>query len=244
MFNLFKKKKEKPFISAVIAAGASFGVHGFDNEYLTLNDVPVLIHSIMQFEMCESVDELVVVCPADDIADIYAMVQDFEISKVKTVAAGRENRQASVFEGISQCSKNSEYFIIHDADRPFVTVDIIENCIEDALNYGAAIVGVPVKDTIKVSDVNGFVKHTPNREKLIIMQTPQIFKAELYKTAIKHAQLSNTKYTDDCQLIENLGRNVFISQGSYENIKITAPEDIAYANAILALRQGGWGFNE
>lgn len=237
----FKKKKPRPpFISAVIvAAGGATRMEGIDKQQVLLRELPVVVHSMLLFQECPMISELVLVCREEQIADYYRLVQDYELSKVATVVKGGAQRQDSVFGGIGACSEDADFYAIHDGARPLVTAMEVEQCIASALSYGAAAVGTPVKDTIKVRGEDGFIQSTPNREQLFAIQTPQIFAAPLYREAMSRAMESHCVYTDDCQLVERTGNRVFISLGSYENIKITTPEDLVLAGAILDFREGG-----
>lgn len=244
MFDFFKKSKQKPvYISAVIvAAGAGTRMGGLDKQQLVLMDgAPVVARSVQQFQDSPRISEIVVVCREDEVANYYHILRDFGLDKVASVVAGGPQRQDSVFNGIAACSKDAEFYAIHDGARPLITPEQIENCISDAMEYGAAAVGIPVKDTIKVESRDGFVQSTPDRSSLKAIQTPQIFESKLYRRAMSKASAEKRSYTDDCQLVEHAGGKVFITEGSYENIKITTPEDIAHANAILAFRETDLG---
>lgn len=235
----FKKKPPPPFISAVIvAAGTASRMDGLDKQKMPIDGIPVAARSIGALSECARVSEIVVVCREEQIADYYDMVRLYGFDKVTSVVAGGEIRQASVFAGISACDERAEYFAIHDGARPLVLPDDVERCIDAAVATGAAAVGVPVKDTIKVCDERGAIISTPRRDRLWAVQTPQIFEAGLYRRAMAAAIHDNRSYTDDCQLVENTGHTVVISEGGEGNIKITTPEDIAVANAIIAMRTG------
>ena len=234
-----KQKKRLPRISAVIvAAGSASRMHGIDKQAVLLGEMPVVIRSLVVFEQCELVDELIMVCREEDIANYYTLIQDFGLSKVKQIVAGGRERQDSVFRGIAVCSPDAEFFAIHDGARPLVTPEIITECIEAAILHGAAAAGVPVKDTIKQVRGDNSIVSTPNRAGLVAIQTPQIFAAQLYRDAMAPAVRQGKYYTDDCQLIEQSGHHVFVSRGSYSNIKITTPEDLAIAQAILDYSEG------
>lgn len=238
---LFRKKDKAPplFVSAVIvAAGAAQRMGGVDKQQLMLGELPVVVRSVVQFCLSPRISEVVLVCRQEEIGDYLHMVQDFQLDKVSSVVAGGCQRQDSVFAGIAACSSQADFFAIHDGARPLILPEQIEGCITDALAYGAAAVGVPVKNTIKVRNNEGFISSTPDRASLWSIQTPQIFDAALYKNAMAQAKHNGRSYTDDCQLVEHMGHSVFISEGSYENIKITTPEDVILAHAILAWREG------
>lgn len=238
---LFQRKPPPPLISAVIvAAGSASRMGGIDKQQVLLEGVPVVVHSIGQFEQCPIIGEIVVVCREEQIAAYYRLVQEYDLQKVASVVKGGAHRQESVFNGIEACAPHTDFYAIHDGARPLVSRWEIEQCVAAALACGAAAVGTRVKDTIKICAEDGFILSTPAREQLVAVGTPQIFAAELYREAMEQAKNNHCLYTDDCQLVERTGSRVAIAPGSYENIKITTPEDLALAQAILHYRaQGG-----
>jgi 2-C-methyl-D-erythritol 4-phosphate cytidylyltransferase len=239
MLGLFKKKNPPITVSAVIvAAGAGTRMGGVDKQQILIEDIPIIVRSVQSYMACPRITEIIVVCRDNEMANYLHMVQDFELGGVTSVVAGGTQRQDSVFAGIEACSENAGFYAIHDGARPLVTPEIIDGCIDAAVQHGAAAAGVPVKDTIKVITPEGFVQATPDRAALVAIQTPQVFEAGLYKSAMVQAKHYKRYYTDDCQLVEQAGKKVFIAGGSYENIKITTPEDVATAQVILAYRAG------
>lgn len=237
-----RKTEQQPFVSAVVvAAGSASRMQGIDKQQMEIGGVPVVARSIAALSQCERVCEVVVVCREGQIAEYYDIVRFFGLDKVTSVVVGAENRQGSVFAGIGACGKNAEYYAIHDGARPLVQPRDVDACIDLAVKTGAAAVGTRVKDTIKICDNNAEIISTPNRDTLWAVQTPQIFESELYKRSMAAANRSGRLYTDDCQLVENFGHKVVISEGSHENIKITTPADIVIAEALLAAREGFGG---
>jgi 2-C-methyl-D-erythritol 4-phosphate cytidylyltransferase len=238
--SLFRKKEKPAFLSAVIvAAGSGSRMEGVDKQRAVIGEIPGVVRSIAMFEACPRVQEIVVVCRPEHIAAYFDLVRDFGLAKVVSVVEGGKERQDSVFRGVEACSPDAQYYAIHDGARPLVTEEEILRCIDAAVKHGAATVATTVKDTIKLCGEDGFIRSTLNRAELRSVATPQIFEAQLYREAMKQARESHCLYTDDCQLVERIGRRVFLSPGSYENIKITTPEDLALAEAILAYREGG-----
>lgn len=228
-----KKMSHGPAVGVVIvAAGSSRRMQGVDKQDIWLEGVPVVVRSIRCFEALREVQEIVVVCREDFLGIMMDYIKDFGLSKVKTIVKGGATRQESVQNGIAALSPEIAYYAIHDGARPFVSEDVICRCIEAAVQYRAATAAVPAKDTIKVADDNGFIRNTPPRETLYLTQTPQIFEAVLYREASQQAQEQGIDCTDDCQLVERIGAKVFLSPGSYFNIKITTPEDLPIAQAI------------
>lgn len=238
---LFSKKDKAGghIISAVVvAAGSSSRMLGIDKQQAELCGIPVIVRSIAAVSACARVNEIVIVCRREQIAEYYDMARFFGMEKVSSVVAGAEHRQDSVFAGIAACGKDADFYAIHDGARPLILPEEIDSCIDLAIETGAAAVGARVKDTIKICDKNAEIISTPNRETLWAVQTPQIFSSVLYKRAMEAAIRGGRRYTDDCQLIENFGHKVVISEASSENIKITTPADLAIADAILRWREG------
>ena len=159
----------------------------------------------------------------------------FKFSKIKYVVDGGSDRQESVYNGLRKVSPKSEIVCVHDGARPFVTLDIIKESVITAGKTGAACVGVPVKNTIKQADKNGIVGKTLERKTLWEVQTPQVFKKEILINAHEKAISDLFRGTDDCVLVERLGQTVQMTMGSYSNIKITTPEDLAFAKALILL---------
>ncbi|MEF9984214.1 MAG: 2-C-methyl-D-erythritol 4-phosphate cytidylyltransferase [Oscillospiraceae bacterium] len=227
------KVKSKPKVSAIIvAAGKSSRMLGIDKQLARLGGIPSVVHTLEAFERCELIDEIVLVCREENIPELNRIVNYYKIAKVRTIVSGGETRQQSVFAGIREIDSQTDYYCIHDGARPLVSQKIIMSAIEGAFKYQAAAAGVLVKDTIKIG-TDGFISDTPNRDSLYAIQTPQIFSAELYNKAVKFAINENKNYTDDCQLIEAIGEKVYISTGAYYNIKLTTPDDMPVAEALL-----------
>ena len=240
MFGFAKKTEPEPFVSAIIvAAGTASRMGGLNKQTAVIDEIPVVVRSIAAFNACPRICEIIVVCREEHIADFFDLVREYQLDKVSSVVTGGQTRQDSVFGGVEACSSETAYIAVHDGARPLVTQQIIEACLDAAVMYGAAAAGVRSKDTVKLADARGVILSTPDREKTYNIQTPQAFSAVLYRRAMALALREQRVYTDDCQLVERAGEQVYISQGSYENIKITTPEDLAVANAILTYREGG-----
>lgn len=228
----------QPFISAiVVAAGGSTRMgEGINKQMIMLGGAPVLAHSILAFDRNRRVDEIVVVTRSEDIMEVGALVKAFFADKVRTVVAGGNSRQESVAKGVNACDPQAEYYLIHDGARPLVTDETVDDVIDGALRYGAAAAAVAVKDTIKRADAKMTVERTVEREGLYQVQTPQMFAAPRYREALARALREAVVLTDDCQLFEREGLPVYLCKGDYANIKITTPEDVACARALLRLR--------
>ncbi len=229
--------KAKPFVTAVIvAAGNSTRMGGVNKQFLLIDGVPVLIRTLLAFSQSDMIDEIIVAAREEDIPKMFAMIKEYKVLKVTDIVKGGKTRQESVFNAIRRSSPLSEYFAIHDGARPLVTEEIIEDTVREAFLTGAAATGVRVKDTVKVVNENGFITATPDRNYLWAIHTPQVFERRLYLSAIDNV-LNSEMFTDDCKLLEEYGAEVKMVEGSYENIKITTPEDTDIAQAILYRRE-------
>ena len=198
---------------------------------LEIGGMTVIERSVAAFLELPEIDEIIVVCRECDIEAFSELLPDEDI----TFVIGGETRQQSVMNA-AQTIEECDYIIIHDGARPLVTQKAIINTLDKAMETKAAATGVAVKDTIKVVDGDLAITDTPDRSKLISIQTPQIFDFSLYKEALKKAQEDGEDYTDDCRLVEKLGAKVYAVLGDYENIKITTQSDIPLAENILKQR--------
>lgn len=195
---------------------------------LEIGSKTVIERSVEAFLSVSDIDEIIVVARAQDI-DIYSeLLTDERISFV----IGGATRQQSVKNAVETVD-DAHLIVIHDGARPLIKCEDIEKTIRAAEEFSAAAVGVFVKDTIKIVDKQGFVESTPDRSTLFAVQTPQIFDFDLYKNAMKKADEQGLDFTDDCQLVELCGGKVKMVEGSYSNIKITTPDDIALAENLL-----------
>lgn len=229
MLNFFNKKPAN-FISAIVpAAGQSTRMGDIDKMFYEIDDTPVIALTIRALESSSQISEIILVVPERLIPDYMQMVSDFRFRKVSVITKGGATRQESVASGISHVNEKCEYICIHDGARPFVTDDIIDDCIRGALACGAASAAIKTKDTVKEVDENGFVVYTPPRDYLYLTQTPQVFELSLYKEALAAAK---EDYTDDCQLIEAIDHKVLLTTGSSLNLKLTTPEDLLIAESI------------
>ena len=219
----------------VPAAGSSSRMAGSDKLLLPLGETPVLVHTLRALDNCPYIQEIVVVTRKDLIVPVGQLCKDCAFSKVTKVVAGGETRTHSVLAGIRELGLQHELVAIHDGARPLVTAEVLETVIRKAAQCGAAAPAVPVKDTIKRVQ-NGVILDTPDRKNLYAVQTPQVFEAGLIKAALTKALEEGAELTDDCAAVERLGMSVYLTQGDYTNLKITTPEDLAAAEALLAQR--------
>lgn len=226
------------FISAVIvAAGSSTRMNaGISKQLLKIGGKRVLEHTAAAFAESDAVDEIIIVCPSKDIDEFKSLFAKNELPVPIKFTTGGKTRQQSVGNGMALASEKCDIVAVHDGARPLVKPYDIRRVIEDAVVFGAAALGVPVKDTIKIAE-NDTVVSTPPRDKLFIIQTPQVFYKAAYEKAYEKALSEGRDFTDDCQLIESVGGKVHITRGDYTNIKITTAEDIAVAEAFLGLKR-------
>lgn len=224
------------YISVIIpAAGMGKRMNSkINKQFIKIKDVPVLARTLIEFNNCDYIDEIIVVTRYDEIDFCKKeIIEKYGLYKVKNVIQGGQERQDSVYNGLKEVNKKSDIVIIHDGARPFIKREIIEENIKFAIEYGACVTGVPVKDTIKKVNLNGEVVDTPNRKELWAIQTPQTFRYDLVLKAYEKAQLDNFLGTDDSMLVERIGHKVKIVMGDYSNIKITTPEDLIIAEALV-----------
>lgn len=223
---------EKNVSAIIVAAGTSSRMQGIDKQLLDIGGMPVIARAVFAFQKSDVIKEIIIVTREEVIDDYKIIAERFEFSKVKAVVKGGNTRQESVFNGISACSENAEYIAIHDGARPFVSQEVIKETVEKAICFGAAAAAITAKDTIKIVNDKNFIAETVDRNTVRQMQTPQVFEKNAYLNAMK--TVSNSKnFTDDCMLMESAGVPVFTVESSPFNIKITTPEDIVFAEAII-----------
>lgn len=224
------------YISVIIAAAGMSNRMGSkgNKQFILLEGKPVLAHTIERFESSKYIDEIILVVQNSDID--YCMeeiVEKYGFQKVSSVVEGGEERQDSIYNGLLALNKDSVIVLSHDGARPFIKEEHILDGIEGVLKYGACVIGVPVKDTIKALGENRVVENTPERATLWAAQTPQCFTRDIIKRAYKEAMEDDFIGTDDSSLVERLGLDVRMIRGSYENIKITTPEDLLIAKSFF-----------
>jgi len=212
-------------------------MEGKKKQFSLLADKPILAHTLDQFETCPLIRSTLLVVGQEDLDYcLKEIVEKYEYRKVGQIIPGGKRRQDSVKNGIDALAKDVEIVVIHDGVRPFVTKAMIEDSIHSAERFGAVVLAMPVKETIKMANPNGTVLKTLDREALWQIQTPQTFQAKLIKEAYSKGTEDGFTGTDDASLVERLGVKVHILPGSYTNIKITTPEDLILANLFLKMR--------
>ena len=216
------------------AAGASRRMGGDTNKnFLKLMGEPILIRTLKTFSKVERVNFLIVVVSAHEIETVEQLLSATPELKPWRVTVGGSERQYSIANGLKLLPDDAQIVLVHDAARPLVTVQTIDNVIDAAELFGGAIAAVPAKDTIKVIDTDNFVRYTPPRKDLAVVQTPQGFRREILLRAYERAADENFLGTDDSSLVERLGVRIKIIDGGYHNIKVTTPEDIHVAETFL-----------
>lgn len=227
--------EKQKYTAIVLAAGSGKRMNSkVHKQYLIIQDRPVLYYSLKAFED-SAVDEIVlVVGKGEEKFCRKEIVDKYGISKVKAIVEGGKERYHSVFEGLKQTS-DADYVLIHDGARPFVDQDIIRRCMQEVQKYQACVVGMPVKDTIKIADEEGYAKQTPDRKNVWMIQTPQTFSyALIYEAYEEMLKTEDAAITDDAMVLERTkGKKSKLIEGSYRNIKITTPEDLLIANVYL-----------
>lgn len=221
-----------PTSAILVCAGNASRMGGINKILMPLGDSNVVGHSMLAFEQSPDIIEIIVVTKEEYFPSVREVAETLGIKKLAHVTTGGSTRQQSVMQGLRLVSKDSQYIAIHDGARPLVRPEHIAKVIRDASVFGGATLGVPVKDTIKVVD-DGLITDTPHRPSLWITQTPQVFRKRLYFEAVDFATEHGLDFTDDCQLVEAIGGKVYMTEGSYTNIKITTPEDRAIAEVLL-----------
>jgi len=227
-------------VAIIPAAGSGKRMEGgLSKQYLALEGVPILVHTLKKFEDVPAVDAVFLVVPAGDEDIIRGdMVDFYGLRKVRKILPGGRERQDSVRAGIDALPEETEIVIIHDAVRPFVTGELIAASVEGAREFGAVSLGVPVKDTVKSVAAGGWVEHTMERVKLWLTQTPQAFRREVIREAYRRAFAEGFYGTDDASLVERIGTRVRMLPGIYENIKITTPGDLEMGAILVKNRDG------
>ncbi|SFB24724.1 MULTISPECIES: 2-C-methyl-D-erythritol 4-phosphate cytidylyltransferase [unclassified Bacillus (in: firmicutes)] len=198
---------------------------------LELDSIPVLIHTLRVFEADEQCESVILAINPHDEAELKELLQAYSIQKVVALVPGGKERQHSVFEALKTL-KGEVIVLVHDGARPFIKQEMIHKLVLKAEQEGASLVAVPVKDTIKKVQ-NDEVVETVERSSLWAVQTPQAFRFSLILEAHHQADHDDFLGTDDASLVERMGTSVFVVEGDYDNIKLTTPEDLYFAEAIM-----------
>lgn len=211
---------------------------GVPKPFLSVGGRPLILHTLSCFAASQ-VHRVVLVTAAGDLAKCEELIRsDPQLKDLECVfQAGGLRRQDSVRRGLMELDSDCDVVVIHDGVRPFVSSRVIDRCVELAFQEGAVVVGTPVRETVKVVTVDRHVRETPPRDSLWEIQTPQVFRTEIIREAYDQAERERVEATDDAMLVERLGKRVALLEGHATNIKITLPEDLLFAEALL---REGW----
>lgn len=236
---LFRNKKrqappERAFASAVVVAAGNATRMGQINKILApLGDMPAIGHCLLAFERSR-VNEVVVVAREGDILTIADLCKGMGFGKVSKIVKGGADRVSSALIGLGEISPCAQLAAVHDGARPCVTPELIDRVLAAAEACGAAVPGEPASDTLKELSPEGYVARTLDRTSTVMIQTPQAFEATLIRGALTRALGEGWRITDDCAAVERMGMQVRIVPGERTNIKLTVPQDLVIAQAILA----------
>jgi len=222
--------------TAVIVAAGSSQRMGRDKILMEIGSAPVIAYTLKAFQSCDRIDEIVVVTKRDNLQSLADICSKYGISKVRRVVSGGSSRAESALIGVLNAVESSSLIAIHDGARPFVSAELIEKVIAEAEQSGAAAPAVRATDTVRIVNKKGAVIDTPDRSLVALVQTPQIFSAEIIKNALNKAVSKDLPITDDCSAVEAAGGKVSIVDGEADNIKLTTARDIYVAEKILADR--------
>ena len=208
-----------------------------DKAFLSLGTKPVVVYSLFAFEKCRDIDEVVLVVRKDRVDSARQAVRMFGCNKVKKVVAGGVLRQQSVINGMNELNEeeNVDVVVVHDGARPCVTADLISQTIASAKQHGSGIAAVKITDTVKCVDKGMIISETVDRTKLWLVQTPQAFKYSLLQKAFEFIEKKKIKVTDEASAVELVSSGVRLVAASSSNIKITTPDDLTLAAALMRL---------
>ena len=218
----------------IVAAGSGSRMNmGINKQFIKLKDKEIIVYTLEKFYKHKNIDEIVVVVKEQE-AEFFKkeIIDKYNFENIKIAYGGKE-RQNSVYNGLKMLDKKCDIVLVHDGARPFISQQLIDKCIEEAKSHNAVVVGVPVKDTIKVINEDNDIVDTPERSKLWAVQTPQTFNYDILVKSYEDAFKNKFYGTDDAMLVERIGYKVKMIEGSYNNIKITTQEDLNIGTQIL-----------
>ena len=222
-------------IALIPAAGVGKRMgHSISKPFLHIGGKAILAQTLLRFEDSDSINEIyVIISKMEERRCKEEIIEKYNLKKVTKIVIGGNERQDSVKNGIDAIEQGCDVVMIHDGNRPFISSELIDESILKTVKYGATVVSIPVKDTVKAVSLDGEIVDTLDRKKLWLAQTPQTFQYDIIKKAYENAFLNNLFGYDDSSLAEVLGIKVMTIMGSYKNIKITTPEDLIVAEAFL-----------
>jgi 2-C-methyl-D-erythritol 4-phosphate cytidylyltransferase len=227
--------RSRPKVFAIIAAAGSGTRIGGEikKQFLLLKGKPIIVHTLQQFEHCSDVDEVALAVPESAMSEMESIVARYRLHKVSKMMMGGKKRQDSVRNVLHRLTlKDSDIVLVHDGVRPFIETKRIVHLLKVCREYDTAVLAIQPKDTIRRSTGGGFFDQTMDRTALWLIQTPQAFRAKLLVRAFEKAKKDKFYSTDEAALVERLGVKVRIVEGSYDNIKITTPEDLELGSLI------------
>lgn len=227
------RQNKKTFCSAVIVAAGNSQRMGRDKILMPLNGKPVIAYTLEAFQKSDCIDEIVVVTKLQNLAVIADICHEYGITKTSKVVCGGKTRAESSLAGVSVVSEDATLIAVHDGARPFVSLNVIDRCFAAAEAEGAATPAVAATDTVRIVNKKGIVVSTPDRDLVALIQTPQIFDADLIKNALTKAVEKQLPITDDCSAVEAMGAKVSVVGGDPDNIKLTTERDIYIAEKII-----------
>ena len=229
----------KDLLTVIVPAAGAGRRMGFgkNKAFITIRDIPLLVLCMKMLAETGMVRRVIVVTRAWEITETERMLKEYQPDFFPDinwlVTAGGRERQDSVANGLALVTDESGYVAVHDGARPFAGTEVFARTFARAKEFGAAIAAVPLKDTVKVVDARGIVVSTPERSSLCAVQTPQIFEINVLRKGYDFLKEHPVAVTDDASLVEASGHPVAVAEGSYENIKVTTPEDLLLAEKIL-----------
>lgn len=223
-------------VGIIVAAGRGERMGGdVDKAFLSLGPKPVLAYSLVAFQHCEDIDEIIIVVRKERVDSARSMAQMFGCTKVVKVVAGGAKRQASVANGLEALGADTRVVAVHDGARPCVTPRMISDTVQSALSHGSGVAAVKVTDTVKYVERGLTVTRTIDREKLWLVQTPQAFEVDLLKEAFEEVRKRKATVTDEASAVELLGKEVRLVPVPATNIKVTMADDLLMASTFLKL---------
>ena len=233
-----KKDRIQPTSAVIVASGNSTRMGGISKQMMMLDNIPVVARTIMAFDECEYISEIIVVAKAEEFYLYQEFQKIYKFKKLTRLVSGGATRQESVKNGFEAISKDSKFVAIHDGARCLITPKDIEKVCAAAYKNGGATAATRAVDSIKISSgKNLFIESSANRNHIWLAQTPQIFRTDIYELALLKAKKDGLEVTDDNSLVENLGAKIKLVECGRNNLKITTPDDIPVALAILKSRE-------
>ncbi|MBQ6702249.1 MAG: 2-C-methyl-D-erythritol 4-phosphate cytidylyltransferase [Clostridia bacterium] len=241
MLDKLTLKFSKPMTSAIITVGGSGtrmqSADGTTKQFMLLDGMPIVARTVIEFQSSPYIDEIVIVAKSDEIELYTKIINKYGLTKVTKIVEGGETRQESVLNGFKAVSEEADYVAIHDGVRCLITGENIKDVVKAAYTDGCACAASKIYDTLKMADSNMFIQSTPDRNFAWSAQTPQVFRASVYRACAFSAKKEGLVATDDCMLVENYGFKIKLVDCGRNNLKITTKEDLIIADAILKSRQ-------